>query len=88
MADPRNDRLRETLDALHAELARVDRVDPALRRELAETMDAIRGVLGSEPADETPAERLREAVMRLETEHPALGETIQRLTKALADLGI
>jgi hypothetical protein len=88
MADPRNERLRETLDALHAELGRADRIDPALRRELADTMDEIRGVLGSAPADETLADRLREAVMRLETEHPALGETIQRLTKALADLGI
>jgi len=88
MTDPRNDRLRETLDALHAELGRVDRVDPALRRELADAMDEIRDVLGAAPADESLAGRLRNAVMRLETEHPALGETIQRLTKALADLGI
>lgn len=88
MTDPRNERLRETLDLLHAELGRVGHLDPALRRELVEAMDEIRGVLGSAPADESLASRLRDAVMRLETEHPAFGEAIQRLTKALADLGI
>lgn len=88
MADPRHDHLRRTLDALHAELARIEHVEPALRRELSDTIDEIRNVLGAAPADESLGGRLRNAVMRLETEHPALGETVQRLTKALADLGI
>ncbi|HVP28777.1 MAG TPA: DUF4404 family protein [Myxococcota bacterium] len=93
--DPRGERVREALEALHAELRDADRLDPGLRHELAGILDEMRAALvrsesrALEPGhEESLVERLRDAVVRLETEHPVLGETIQRLTKALADLGI
>jgi signal transduction histidine kinase len=85
-----NRQLRERLEALHAELARADRVDPASREVLQSVLEDIRR-LQEHPAEgggEGLVDRLREAVAAFEESHPALTEAAGRVVDALAKIGI
>ena len=84
------------LDALHtlqAELAGADRVDEPARAALEQITLDIERLLekneGLSPDDsDTLAERLQDAVLEFETEHPQLTGAVNQVAAALANLGI
>ena len=83
------ERLRETLAELRHELGRTDAADDEARERVqaaARELDAW--LERAEPPEDSLAERLREAVVRFEEDHPRLSATLQRVVDALADLGI
>jgi hypothetical protein len=85
--------LSESLSCVQAELKKIDRVDDA-SRELLEKLDGdIHRILGAEgeiPAEHhrTLRETLEKSADRFETSHPTLTLLMNRLIKALSDMGI
>lgn len=93
----RERRLRETLSELHRELERTDAGDAQARQrveEAAREIDAWLERTGpesgrpDEDAEESVGDRLRDAALRFEEEHPTLASTVRRVIDALSDLGI
>lgn len=85
----REERLRETLAELRQELARTDAADHDARERVQAAAREIEAWLErAEAPEDSLAERLREAVVRFEEDHPRLAATVQRVVDALADLGI
>jgi len=89
----KNDELNECLSGIQAELKKVDRVDDA-SRELLEKIDQdihrIFGETGEVPPEQhrTLMENLKKSVDRFEESHPTLTLWMNRLIKALSDMGI
>jgi hypothetical protein len=82
-------RLRETLNELRAELARSDAGDPDARDRVQAAAREIDAWLERSEEPESPLEdRLREAAVRLEEEHPNLAGAVRRVVDALSNLGI
>jgi len=82
-------RLRETLIQLRGELAASDAGDPETRERVKAAADALDDWL--ERAEEPEGglgDRLQEAAVRFEEEHPNLSGAVRRVVDALADLGI
>jgi hypothetical protein len=82
--------LRRTLQGLHEELGRADRLDPEDREMLATVLGDIQRLLepGGEAAATAPGEALEGAAVRLEAGHPAVASAIRALVDALAKAGI
>lgn len=83
--------LRRTLQGLHEELGRADRLDPEDREMLATVLTDIQRVLesGTGPAaPSAPGEALEGAAVRLEAGHPGVASAIRALVDALAKAGI
>jgi hypothetical protein len=81
--------LRETLAELRQELARTDAADHDARERVQAAAREIDAWLDrAEAPEDSLGERLREAVVRFEEDHPRLSSTLQRVVDALADLGI
>ena len=82
--------LRRTLQGLHEELGRADRLDPEDREMLATVLTDIQRVLepGAAPAPSAPGEALEGAAVRLEAGHPGVASAIRALVDALAKAGI
>ena len=94
MSELRN-RIRETLNGLHAELENVDQVDPEIHDLLLNAAKEIDGKL--KPTDEASAgeapeqsldDRLAEAARHFSETHPTLSGIISTLANALNQLGI
>jgi len=89
----KNDELNECLSGIQAELKKVDRVDDA-SRELLEKIDQdihrIFGTTGEVPLEQhrTLMENLTKSVDRFQVSHPTLTLWMNRLIKALSDMGI
>ena len=93
-------KLRETLAELHRELERTEPRDTAARERVKQAAREIDAWLESaetseqraerpdEDADESVGDRLRDAAIRFEEEHPNLSATVRRVIDALSDLGI
>ena len=85
-------RLREVLDELHAELERAEGLDEATREQLLAARREIEEKLGEAPDDREPAHgarsRMGEAIERFEKEHPDAVAVLQRVLQALSDVGI
>ena len=94
-------RLRELLEELHTELENADSVDAEAQKLLRGTMDDIHGALDraedsgdGKEADPNPdgeegiQDRLNRAVLDFESSHPRVGFAVERLLKALSDIGI
>ena len=82
-------RLRETLAELRRELASTDAADDEARERVQQAARELDAWLErAEPPGESLPDRLREAVVRFEEEHPRLSATLQRVVDALSDLGI
>ena len=83
-------RLRETLEALHEELAHAEPVDEEARALLGEVLEDIHALLdGPDPdAHEGLLERLQTATRRFEESHPSITDAVGRVASALANLGI
>lgn len=86
-------KLRELLESLHQELARVDTVDESTEDVLSTLREDIRKLVDKDehPAainsDEPLLERLNEAVSHFEAGHPKLSLAIQHLLDSLANMG-
>ena len=82
--------LRRTLQGLHEELGRADRLDPEDREMLATVLADIQRLLepGAGPAPTAPGEALEGAAVRLEAGHPGVAGAIRALIDALAKAGI
>ena len=88
-------KLKTTLDELHAELGQVEELDPAVRRELEVAADEILGVLAKpqRTAKETEhaesfVAQLRQATERFEDTHPTLSGIVGSVIDALGRMGI
>lgn len=77
---------------MHAELSKVDAVDPQSRTLLIELLGDITRLLeksGTRPTDDhNLAERLDELAVHFEAEHPSLGVALRRVVDALGKAGI
>ena len=87
------DELNESLSGIQAELKKIDRVDDASRELLAKLDDDIHRILGATgdvPLEHhrTLRESLEKSVDRFEVSHPTLTLLMNRLIKALSDMGI
>ena len=87
-----NEKLREQLEQLHAELSQTETVD-APQRELLKTLESdIQELLGREQNQphhySTLSERLSEAVAQLEVSHPQITLLMRRTIDSLAYLGV
>ena len=96
MSDLKN-RLRETLNELHAELENVEEVDPEMRgmllgaaQEIDEKIQPTEAdTTGSPAAEDQPLDdRLADAARHFEVTHPTLSGIISRLANGLSQLGI
>ncbi len=88
-------KLRELLQELHQELETTAEVEPSTRellrgvaREIDETLE--RGGPRPEPGEEEGSfeDRLGEAFVEFEADHPRLAFITQRIVKLLSDIGI
>jgi hypothetical protein len=85
--------LRESLEALHRELANLDTVDEGSRKALRKTAKEIEKILAQSREDPTEhhrtlMERLQEETTEFETSHPDLAALMQRAIDALTNMGI
>ncbi len=96
MSDLKN-RIRETLNELHAELENVDQVDPEIHGLLLSAAKEIDDKINptdelSESAGETSEmsleDRLASAARHFEQSHPTLSGIISTLANGLSQLGI
>ena len=90
---PDSEKLRDTLDLLHEQLADAEGdIDADVAAKLLETTGDIAMVLdrqsGAEHEPTSIAERLREAARHFEVSHPTLSGTIGQLADILAQMGI
>jgi hypothetical protein len=87
-----NSDLRHTLQELHSELGRAQRVNPEMRALLVTVLTDITKLLeqpGARDVDEAPlANRLESVAVRFEADHPALGTAIRQVVDTLGKAGI
>ena len=84
-------RLRQMLEQLHAELQRSHGLDDRSRERLDSALSDIEDLLSRAEAGKPPEsimERLREAIGVFEQTHPTLTAAIGRLAATLANIGI
>ena len=84
-------RLRQMLEQLHAELQRSHGLDQRSRERLDSALRDIEDLLTRTEAGTPPEsimERLREAIGLFEQTHPTLTAAIGRLADTLANIGI
>jgi hypothetical protein len=84
-------RLRQMLEQLHAELQRSHGLDDRSRERLDSALSDIEDLLTRAEAGKPPEsimERLREAIGVFEQTHPTLTKAIGRLADTLANIGI
>lgn len=84
-----NQKLRELLEQLQAELARTESVDEKGKEMLSRLNADIQQFL--DPARENPEtllERLQSAMDHFEVEHPAITTALSQMLNALSNAGI
>lgn len=88
------EKLKTTLNELHAELSGAESLDPELRDLLEATVADINATLQKRTdGDESPPEesitgRLSDAVQQFEDSHPTLAGVVQRMIDVLGQMGI
>ena len=84
--------LLDTLRTLHDELSETERIDDETRQLLHDVTDDIHRVLDNDSettaTDKPVSSRLQELLVKFEIEHPKIGGLIERLSDALANMGI
>lgn len=81
--------LRQHLEALRRELKANPRLDGETRAQLGGVADEIRTVLDAKRPDYEPLrERVADATLRFEAEHPRFAQVLSDITDTLAKLGI
>jgi len=82
-------KLRELLEQLHAELARTQSVDEKGREMLLHISEDIKKFIDpSEDNDETLYKRIQDAVDHFEAEHPAITAALSQMLNTLSNAGI
>jgi hypothetical protein len=84
-------RLLESLDALRAEVAQSQQVDPQMLTELRRLTDEIRQspvepIASAEAAEDDP-HGLKDLLLRFEADHPQLSASVGKVADALAAMG-
>lgn len=83
------ERLRQTLQELHAELSASPAVDDAARRQLEEVAADIDRVLHhGAPAPKAHVATLGEWATRFESDHPSLASAVRQVADALSRVGL
>jgi hypothetical protein len=86
------DKLRETLDELRAQLDDIRQRDPALAAQLDATVARVNSVLTARTVDANEqrsiVKRLSDAVQKYEASHPTLAASLGSIIDALAQMGI
>jgi Domain of unknown function (DUF4404) len=84
------EKLKTTLDSLHAELADINQLDPVMRTQLLAALNEIQAALVNKswPREKTLMRRLGEAAREFEESHPTLSATIGSLIETLGRSGI
>lgn len=82
--------LQQTLRDLHSELGRAQRLAPEDRAMLETVLGDIQSALESTDAapDESQADPLKGAAVRLDAEHPGVAGAIRAVLDAIAKAGI
>jgi hypothetical protein len=82
-------RLQNLLADLHRELSGAGSVDPESRRLIEQVLSDIRHLVPESAGQDAggPAAELREAALRIESEHPRLATALGQLADTLAKLG-
>ncbi len=89
----KTEQLHETLQQLHEELAKTDRVDPESERLLRELLTDISALVATDRTTSSAdtggfAARLTEASKQFEEDYPGLVAAIGRVADALSRSGI
>ncbi len=84
-------RLLESLDALRAEVAQSQQVDPQMLAELRRLTDEIRQspeepIASAETSEDDP-HGLKDLLLRFEADHPQLSASVGKVADALAAMG-
>ena len=91
MSDER-EKLRTTIDDLHAELAGMDQLDDEMQQLLHGAVSDIRGALDKKPKDDIEQSsligRLSQAARHYEDSHPTLSGIIGSVIDALSRMGV
>lgn len=85
-------RLLESLDALRAEVATADEVDPRTVAELRRLTDELRTEAAAAPpaapgVDAAPQSGLKNWLLHFEAEHPQFSVAVGKVADALAAMG-
>lgn len=82
-------KLETLLEQVHAELQKVNQVDPESLRLLQDLEQDVQSLLKKSDV-ETPSilERMQEAVERFEVEHPTLTTLLSEVSAVLSNAGI
>ena len=81
--------LTDALEAVHAQLADADHLDPSDVEKLRETMNEIQGILRREGEEaESLSERVSHSAQRFEESHPVLTDALGRIADILQQMGI
>lgn len=88
-------RLAQSLEELHTELERSERVDEesaALLREMSVDIERLLERADDDEDDDSPIEELNERITELaasfEADHPRLAATVRRVMASLSAMGI
>lgn len=83
-------KLRELLEQLHAELARTQSVDEKGREMLFHISEDIKKFIdpSEDDKDETLYKRIQDAVDHFEAEHPAITAALSQMLNTLSNAGI
>jgi hypothetical protein len=83
-----NDKLQQLLKELHQELGATKTLDPHSRQLVEQVLQDVDRI-GHRPEPPASIEaRLREVMLRFESEHPRLATTVGQVADALGKLGI
>jgi len=88
---PERNRLKQTIEELHQELAKSEDVDAELQVSLKQLEHDIDQVLHEEPRetqDESLVERAEEAAVRFSVSHPRLEMILNEIAETLGRMGI
>jgi septal ring factor EnvC (AmiA/AmiB activator) len=85
------DKLRQQITQLHAELDQARQNNPEAREHLSEILPHVKRVVDqpqSAVADASLSERLENAAVQFEAAHPTLAASARRLIELLNEVGI
>ena len=86
--DMTNEKLQELLKELHRELSATTALDPQSRTLVEQVLQDVDRIEDLQEPSASVEGRLREVVLRFESEHPRLATTVGQVADALGKLGI
>jgi len=88
--DQHDERLREAIERLRAEIGTIDPADTRSRERLRDLANELERQLASpvDEGDEDLGERVRDAVERFEAEHPRVTEALNQISVILGNMGL